>query len=659
MKPHRAPLAILASAITLFYARLLFTACCTIQWDAVGQFYPYQRYFSDSIRAGRLPFWNPVVFSGFPFLADMQVGAWYPLNWPFFLLGISPRSLFWELWLHAILAAWGMYFLTSRFVNGRIGGVLAALIYSLSGSFAAHSEHIGLFQAAAWLPWLLLTFWNASTRVNAPGVAIAGLVGGCLVLAGHFQTALYAFSAAFLFGIWLVWEKRANWRNVLLAFLGLCALSLALSAIQLLPSAELLRHSLRASLSATDFTNGIASWSSLATFAIPTAAGTLASPYAGLSDISQHYFYVGAFLLPLAFVGLIVGRHWRLFLLLIAIPVLYAMGPMGGIYSLLVKLPGFASVRAPSHVMFLPTLTLAILAAVALTRISRRTWLAAAIGLFCFADLYYWNMHRTPLVYAKGSYERVYGPSEEWFRGLVQLPRPPLTRIAAPGRWEFFYPAVAPMWFGVETTFGSNPLYPTRYYEYLKAAEKNDSLMAPLGVSLYFDRTEWATREYRDGLPKFHFPAWIHVSGSVLPDLETTDARQETLLDAADWTLALGVRENARGSVKLLAAAPEEYRVQLSAEHEGVLRIGIPWFPGWRAEVDGKEIPVRRADHALMAVSVPAGVHELRFFYQSTYFAHGAWISALAFTMAGLTLVLGAERAPEENRISRSPVGRL
>jgi hypothetical protein len=27
-----------------------------------------------------------------PLLADPQVGAWYPLNWPFFLAGIGPLN---------------------------------------------------------------------------------------------------------------------------------------------------------------------------------------------------------------------------------------------------------------------------------------------------------------------------------------------------------------------------------------------------------------------------------------------------------------------------------------------------------------------------------------------------------------------------------------
>jgi hypothetical protein len=91
-----------AAFVLVYYWTPLFDRAASIQWDAVDVHYSSQKYFADSILSGHLPSWTPYIYSGFPFLADPQTGAWYPLNWPFFLLGVVPRSIGWELALQLL-----------------------------------------------------------------------------------------------------------------------------------------------------------------------------------------------------------------------------------------------------------------------------------------------------------------------------------------------------------------------------------------------------------------------------------------------------------------------------------------------------------------------------------------------------------------------------
>src|SRR5258707_14748669 len=77
-------------AVLIFYWTPLTSADASIQWDAVDVHYSSQKYFADRVTSGNMPFWTPYIFCGFPFLADLQVGAFYPLNWPFFLAGVPP-----------------------------------------------------------------------------------------------------------------------------------------------------------------------------------------------------------------------------------------------------------------------------------------------------------------------------------------------------------------------------------------------------------------------------------------------------------------------------------------------------------------------------------------------------------------------------------------
>src|SRR5215831_1597409 len=107
MDPKKAVWPVFVLATVLFYSILLFAPEATIHWDLADVNYPAQKYIADALSQATLPHWTPYVFSGTPYLADPQVGAWYPLHWPFFLMGIVPRSLAWELALHAFIAMAG------------------------------------------------------------------------------------------------------------------------------------------------------------------------------------------------------------------------------------------------------------------------------------------------------------------------------------------------------------------------------------------------------------------------------------------------------------------------------------------------------------------------------------------------------------------------
>src|SRR6185295_12092752 len=146
-----------AVAVLLFYFQPLFSPNASIQWDAADMQYSPQNYLSQMLHAGRLPHWTSYIYSGMPFLADPQVGAWYPLNWPFFLLGITPRAIEWQLALHCLLAAIGGYLLARDLLRSRAAAVFAGIFFAFSGLFAETSSHPGPFQATSLAPVLLWT----------------------------------------------------------------------------------------------------------------------------------------------------------------------------------------------------------------------------------------------------------------------------------------------------------------------------------------------------------------------------------------------------------------------------------------------------------------------------------------------------------------------
>ena len=128
--PMIAPAILVVMTLACYWVPMTSTQT-SILWDAADYYQVVQNYFSQELHAGRIPFWTPYPWSGYPFMADPQVGAWYPLNWPFFLIGVPPRVLVVEHWLHALLACFGAYFLAFRLLRRHQSAVLAGLCYGL------------------------------------------------------------------------------------------------------------------------------------------------------------------------------------------------------------------------------------------------------------------------------------------------------------------------------------------------------------------------------------------------------------------------------------------------------------------------------------------------------------------------------------------------
>ncbi len=65
-----------------------------------------------------------------------------------------------------------------------------------------------------------------------------------------------------------------------------------------------------------------------------------------------------------------------------------------------------------------------------------------------------------------------------------------------------------------------------------------------------------------------------------------------------------------------------------------MLTLTDSYFPGWRASVDGKPIPVSATEQGLRYVEVRAGDHTVEFRYEPATYRVGLFVSLLA--LAGL-----------------------
>jgi hypothetical protein len=103
-------------------------------------------------------------------------------------------------------------------------------------------------------------------------------------------------------------------------------------------------------------------------------------------------------------------------------------------------------------------------------------------------------------------------------------------------------------------------------------------------------------------------------------------------------------------SVRVLRYEPDSLEIEVDSPVAGYLFLSDPYYPGWRAAVDGQPATIQRADYAFRAVAVPAGVHRV-----TMDFRPASWVVGLG--LSGVTvlvlLVLGGVALARRRRGSR------
>ena len=88
----------------------------------------------------------------------------------------------------------------------------------------------------------------------------------------------------------------------------------------------------------------------------------------------------------------------------------------------------------------------------------------------------------------------------------------------------------------------------------------------------------------------------------------------------------------------------ERVAIAVRTLHDGYLRLADPYDAGWRAELDGNEVPIHVADHYLRAVFVPPGEHEVVFTYDGARVVWPARVSLLALMLIAALGFAGRRR---------------
>jgi hypothetical protein len=155
-----------------------------------------------------------------------------------------------------------------------------------------------------------------------------------------------------------------------------------------------------------------------------------------------------------------------------------------------------------------------------------------------------------------------------------------------------------------------------------------------------------------DMLPR----AFVVHRARVMVDDESTLAllRDRSFDPSQEVVLAKGEAMTAEGGhtpVEIITYKPEQIQARARLDAPGYLVLTDAFYPGWTAEVDGRPLPILRADLYFRAVALEQGEHEITFRYQPAS-ARAGLAASIAALLVWIALFAATNRDIGRNRPS-------
>ena len=743
------PYLFLAALTALFFWRLITPFELSRAWlweDFIYQNYPYRAFAATSLAMGHFPFWNPYVFGGQPFFADIQTAIIYPFNLVQALFAtpesVSPYLVQFIEILHYLLAA----IFTYRFL--RLCGVeleaslLGAVTFSFSGFMVTHALHMNFVYVFIWLPLVLEFFEKALSGRKFRHVLLCSLFLALSNMGGYPQYSLYIYYTLGLY--WLVYElgqkKTRAWtrssalrRLATLAFVAIAALGL--NAFCYLPAAELAEFTPRREMTYQASVEHSLAPHLLLKLINPKFFGIHYPRFnnywaGGYSHFWETCLFIGILPLILACWALRCfrsNRHVTFAAALAVISLWLALGQYGFLYKLFFYIaPGFDRFRIPGRFSALVSLALALLAAhgwsmlagsagklsskfyksglfylilalfsiIVLMLLFLNTpvssalaggilakgplkhastaacfaslgWFAAAAALIfavvflkgkgriglgiaasllVFAELFWFG---APFLRGEASPEKLY-PHNMFVERFQKEGEEELFRINARSIENPGIMLLRRNQGSIHRIFlieGYNPLQLKRRLGEVEKQRRFDLLNVKYKIAVDLERRTAGFVFHPTYLPRaFVVHNWrvLNNDEQILETLNSPDFdhHSEVVLEADPGIDTSEPGLHIESTVEISRYTQNEIVIDVQTGRPGILVLSEWHYPAWKAWIDGEEAPVLRADHALRAVAVRAGRHQVRFAYCSDSVTRGVAASAItALVILAVSLV--------------------
>lgn len=707
------PAVIASVAMLLWMGRSLVTGQIPVTGDLLHWNYPIRDFYAGAIGKRQRPFWMPSIFSGFDIAGEGQLGVFHPLHWLLYRFLPLDRAFAIELVVPYLFLFGGTWLLLRRKVPSA-PATFGAMLFTFCGFNLSHGVHMNMVAIVAHIPWMLWLCDRAFTvetprnrRLSAAGIA---LLTGSQVLLGHPQAVWWSALIVASYLALLVATGSRDGRSISLVTLGGGALvGLGIGAVQFLATMYEVQHSNR----------GVDDPSFATTFSLPPLQlFQLLEPYMfwgrvlrwneapGAGD--EYAVYGGAVSLALAawWVAAVRGRHesggasgrfawWALLLAFVGLWL--STGRNGGLYYLQTYLPVVREFRAPARYVLFTQLGLALVSAVALTRLAsaagdvahaarRAVWAPWALAALS-AVVAIWLVRSGSIPAATSLSAILIGPvlftaaallvtlaargARMALAGLVLLAAADhaLYGIGGVIAWQDFVtraqaegfleePAAGiPVNDGRLARGGFPNLHVLAGYQLIdgyvglppRKALDYRGLNALRVAGVHYAHADFLKQTSVPGaeplargwfklpppLPRARLVADVRVTLRPGAVIEQVDVATVALV-----THALALANGEPGAASITHDQPGDIRVSTEAPGPQLLVVSESFDAGWSADVDGKVAAVEAVNGDFLGVVVPGGRHTATLTFNPPYYATGRAITVVSLLLVALLLAM-------------------
>ena len=365
---------LLSAGLILFYRPLFFGDTFFFR-DLHLHFFPQKVRFAELVRSGQIPLWDPYLHGGQPFLADLNNMALYPLNLIYLILpAVVAFNL--DIIFHVLFCGAAAYWLARWLKISPSGAMVAGGVFAFCGYTLSLTNLLSRLTAMPYLPLMIVTFLAFLKEGDRRWFFLCAIFGMLQIFAGAPEMTLITFVT--LAGWLFVDPSKTDVKRPIVTVMLLALAVAGLAAVQILPTAEMVRQSTRASgANYEEFSAWSMHIKRLPELFIPRFLGytnKISGSYWGVKLESMGFpfilsVYFGWFVLSLAFMGTLFRGGFarlRIFLAIFAsVALILSIGQyLPGFRFLFDHIPFLGVVRYPIKFLAAGVLPVSLLAAI-------------------------------------------------------------------------------------------------------------------------------------------------------------------------------------------------------------------------------------------------------------------------------------------------------